>query len=334
MRETYFVDWSEAELLSSQGQAALEEHVFGRFDICLERVVPWIAKRRQLHDARVLEIGCGTGSSTAALACSCANVDAYDIDARGIAGAARRLSLLELSNVTLNHISPDRLIPAIRAKHSTAVSDGVDIVLFYAVLEHQTPNERLESLSTAWEVLTPGGLLVVVDTPNRLTWTDRHTSFLPFYHGLPTEIATRYARYSDRAHLRHDMATSLARDDTIAADQLARWGRGVSYHEFELALGDLTSLVVGDGFDDEILSHQPPTLDERLLYTYWLSNSIDKPLGFVRESLDLILRKPDGNPPPSIHRDLSHAISPLYTEQIGVRGAIKCYLDKLRRRYL
>ena len=71
--------------------------------------------------------------------------------------------------------------------------DGADMVLLFAVLEHLTQEERIRYLSFIWhEILRPGGYLIVVDTPNRLSYFDEHTSVMPFFHLLPPYLALRY----------------------------------------------------------------------------------------------------------------------------------------------
>jgi S-adenosylmethionine-dependent methyltransferase len=92
---------------------------------------------------------------------------------------------------------------------------------------------------------------------------------------------------------------------------LARWGRGVSYHEFELALGPLDDLVVGDGFDPEPMSYYGVSLETRLLYTYAVRKGLKVPPGFLRETLDVILRKPGGAPLPRRKRDLDAIVRPM-----------------------
>ena len=73
-----------------------------------------------------------------------------------------------------------------------------DVIIFFASLEHMTISERLLSLKGTWDMLTDEGLLVIVETPNRLWYVDSHTSFLPFFHWLPNELAFAYSKFSSR----------------------------------------------------------------------------------------------------------------------------------------
>ncbi|MCE7975280.1 MAG: class I SAM-dependent methyltransferase [Leptolyngbya sp. PLA1] len=261
-----------------------------------------MARAGPLARSAVVEIGCGTGSSTAALAPHVAHIQAYDIAPASVAAAQSRLAILGLSErADCTCFEPKSLLATMVSRARVCAGVGgsshpqVDIVLIYAVLEHQTVSERLETLRVCWEVLRPGGVLVVADTPNRLTYWDAHTSELPFYHMLPDSIALPYAARSPRAGLRDSIAEVRAKGHDAAAEVLARWGRGVSYHEFELALGDLTDLVIADGFAPEMMEWLGLSLEEEVLIDYWKRKPIPVPIGFARKTIDVILRKPEGD---------------------------------------
>jgi S-adenosylmethionine-dependent methyltransferase len=108
-----------------------------------------------------------------------------------------------------------------------------DVVVFYASLEHMTLEERGTAMRQAWQLLAPGDLWCVVDTPNRLWYHDGHTSMLPYFHWLPDDLAFAYSRRSPRAGFRECYRVP----DTDSRLHFQRRGRGVSYHELELALG-------------------------------------------------------------------------------------------------
>jgi S-adenosylmethionine-dependent methyltransferase len=115
-----------------------------------------------------------------------------------------------------------------------------DSIIFFASLEHMTLTERLASLRDAWRMLQPGGLLVIIETPNRLWFFDSHTSRLPFFNWLPDKLAFRYSQFSPRENFRE-----LYRQYTPeAAEHFLRRGRGMSFHELEIAIGDVRKLKV------------------------------------------------------------------------------------------
>ena len=102
-----------------------------------------------------------------------------------------------------------------------------DIVLIYAVLEHMTRDERLAAQREAWDKLVSGGILVMVETPNRLWFYDSHTAMTNFFLRLPDDLALRNTARTPRPRY------------TEVTDPMdfVRWGRGVSFHDFDVAFG-------------------------------------------------------------------------------------------------
>ena len=174
----------------------LDRHSYMRHDAALTYIVPWVNQAFPLSGAQIVEIGCGTGSSTAAFAPFAGHVFGYDISNSSIAAANVRLDAHGLSDrATLVALPPDSLLASIERAHA---GTAVDVVLLYAVLEHQTLDERITTLRMAERMLRPGGVIVITETPNRLTYVDRHTSQLPFFHMLPIELQVLYADRSPR----------------------------------------------------------------------------------------------------------------------------------------
>lgn len=212
---------------SDAGRADIEAHTHGRVDTDRRTVIPWLDSLRTLNEANILEIGAGLGASTVCLAEQGANVTAIDVHAEALQVAALRSRLMGLQDRV-------RVIEANGTAIDTLGKRGdFDLVIFFACLEHMTIDERLESLSKAWDLLLPGQQLVIFETPNRLWWLDDHTSMAPFFHWLPDELAVRYAALTPRQHFNQNF--SVPRPDAVV--DLARWGRGASFHEFVLALG-------------------------------------------------------------------------------------------------
>ena len=69
-------------------------------------------------------------------------------------------------------------------------------------------------------MLAENGWLVIIETPNRLWWSDSHTSELPFYNWLPDELAFRY-----RGHSRRHELNGLKQEDGRELLSLVRLGR-------------------------------------------------------------------------------------------------------------
>jgi Methyltransferase domain len=114
----------------------------------------------------------------------------------------------------------------------------MDAVLFFAALEHMTQDERLQSLAAAWSVLSAKGILAIIETPNRLWFFDQHTSQLPFFNWLPHDLAIAYARFSPRENFKNHYGER----SPGMMEHFLRRGRGVSYHEIDLAIAPTQSL--------------------------------------------------------------------------------------------
>lgn len=285
---SYFTNYDADFLHTETGRADIEANVSGRYNNALKYVVPWVANQIDLQGKTLAEVGCGTGASTAAFAHFVKEIVGYDIDDQAVSGARARLEVMGFTNVQLHLVSPEELVTSLRKNHA----GGVDIILLFAVLEHQTIEERHETIRLCWELLNPDGLLVVTETPNLLHYTDLHTSQLPFLHLLPSEL---YARYADRSP-REGFGASFSAGKSLSFKELdtsiMRWGRGVSYHDFELAMGrDYDQYLVADGFENEMLQWFEVSFEEELLRQFFLVRKLQVPLAFSRVVLNVIFKK-------------------------------------------
>jgi 2-polyprenyl-3-methyl-5-hydroxy-6-metoxy-1,4-benzoquinol methylase len=295
--ERFFKGGSFQNADSREQQTYLRDHVRGRYDICRKWLIPWLQNLVDLRRTDIVEIGCGTGSTSAALALEAHSVDAYDIVANAADAASRRAEIMGLSNARFHHYSPESLPAKVAAAHP---ENSVQMVVCFAVLEHAKHQERLDLLRLMWGMLAPGGLLVIGGTPNRLSYWDFHTSWLHFFDSLPHEIAIEYLQRSPRKGLVETMLRTQKQSRDAAEEALVRAGRGVSYHEFELAIGDINPLVVGDGFDPEPLSYFGVDLETRVLYSYAKLKGLNVHPAFLRSTIEVILQKPgeaDARPP-------------------------------------
>jgi 2-polyprenyl-3-methyl-5-hydroxy-6-metoxy-1,4-benzoquinol methylase len=228
----YFPSWYSGILdivkfsESEEGRMALNMHMYVRLGMDRYELVPWLNSVMPLNGARILEIGCGTGSATVALVEQGARVTALDVHEEAVRSAALRCAA---------HGMSAQLRCDNAAKLSEIFEPGeFDMIFFFAVLEHMTLAEREAALCGAWQLLQSGQYLCVGETPNRLWPYDSHTSHLPFFNWLPDEIALRYAKRSPLPSMRERFR---GEDTPEARLRLAREGRGVSFHDFDLALG-------------------------------------------------------------------------------------------------
>ena len=206
-------------------ERAVTDTVSERVAAHRRKTVPWIDSFCDLDGLRILEVGSGHGASTLAIAEQGARVTATDIDANALALGERRLTAVGLSAEFLTLDAAD-----IGEQFDPSTFDAV---LFYASLEHMTTEERLRAIAGAFQVVRAGGFVIVAETPNRLWPYDSHTSRLPFFLWLPDDIAYEYARFSPRAGF-SDLYGGSAEPKPMK--HFLRRGRGVSFHDFELAL--------------------------------------------------------------------------------------------------
>jgi S-adenosylmethionine-dependent methyltransferase len=224
----YHQGWRAKERYSdSSYEHDLNAHLYTRLEGDRRFVIPWLNSARSLKGMRVLEIGCGTGSSSVALAEQGAHVTAIDIDAPALKVAQERCRI--------HGVAVD-----IREANAREVRGfgPLDAVFYFAALEHMTNEERLQSLAEAWSLLSAGGLLAIIETPNRLWYFDDHTSKLPFYNWLPSDLAFSYSRFSARENFKDN----YREPDAALMNHFLRRGRGASYHEIDVAIAPVQSL--------------------------------------------------------------------------------------------
>jgi S-adenosylmethionine-dependent methyltransferase len=211
-------------LATPAGKADLTDHLVNRLHSFRTFVVPWLESIFPLAGAKILEIGCGTGASTISLSEQGARVVGVDESEGALEAARVRCGLYGLGA---------EFIKANAADLKDIANEGeFTAIIFFAVLEHMTWQERSASLRAAWELLRKGQHLIVIETPNRLWHTDHHTTGEPFFHWLQDDMAFAYSRYTKR-QIFNEIFREATEESKI---RFARWGRGVSYHDFVLSL--------------------------------------------------------------------------------------------------
>ncbi len=249
-------------------------------------MAPWINDAYPLKDASVLEIGCGTGAASFALSRVCGLIDSYDIDLPSIAQARATAKELDIKNVRFHDLAPDWALRDKVDLFLVGESAKYDVVLLPAVLEHMQISERIPALTRLWELLRPNGVLVVYDTPNRLYPYDVHTFRLPFADWLPDELMLMYIDRSPRREVADPVAVA---DDPKHA--MYRFGRGVSYHEFDLAIGLNEIEVINDGYSRRLEHRMRNDVFCGMLAETFRRYAPHVPPGFGKDFLELVLRK-------------------------------------------
>jgi S-adenosylmethionine-dependent methyltransferase len=277
---------------TEEGRGELQRQVSGRLEWFRATHIPWLLSQMKLDGARILEVGAGTGVSTVALLeAGAAYVHGIDVDDAALTVARKRVSLHGFKDAEFHAMNATDL------EHFSGQT--FDLILFFATIEHMTHLERMATLPLVWNSLMgPGALLCVLDTPNRLWYNDRHTGMLPFFHWLPDDVAIDYMRFSPRNSLRDDFV-KRGPDDY---ERLARWGRGISFHDFDLWFGQIDDTTEVVGMDEYYREKDPAwakvweqTLEGRF-YTYLREAAPHVPSPFFGEALNLVIRKPRASP--------------------------------------
>jgi 2-polyprenyl-3-methyl-5-hydroxy-6-metoxy-1,4-benzoquinol methylase len=125
-----------------------------------------------LKNKRILDFGCGTGASTAALAFYCENLVAFDIDQASLTICEKR-------------IAEHGLEGGVRFYHANKIESIMnelgrfDIILANGVLEHipiSSHGLRESTMKNLVEMLKKPGFICINDTPNRIFPLDFHTT--------------------------------------------------------------------------------------------------------------------------------------------------------------
>ena len=250
--------------------------------------IPFLNYYHPLKGSKVLEIGCGTGSSTVALTEQGCIVTGIDVDSGALQVGKDRIEQYKLKAdfrcMNCNEIS------------TTFEKDSFDIVIFFATMEHLTNEEKKEAILQSWAVTKPGGIWCILGTPNLMWHFDIHTSMLPHYFWLPDDIAFEYAKFSPRKEFVEDLK---GKKFETYREPFARWGRGVSYHFLDLYLGDVTKLNVLDSLYGFLFKHK--SWVQKLLYKRTFEYKYKKmmmqtgragvQLPFYENYLDVLIKK-------------------------------------------
>ncbi len=148
------------------------------------------------EQTKFLDFGCGTGTSTATIARLGYPVVGVEIVPK----------MLEVARLIARDYGLDDLETFVDTESTEQLpfEDGAfDGVVTFGVFEHIRPRERMDFVDECWRVLTPGGILYVVSSPNRLWPMDGNTSSMPLVHWLPLWMArpiiNRFSKKSDRS---------------------------------------------------------------------------------------------------------------------------------------
>lgn len=250
-----------------------------------------------------VEVGSGTGTKSISLAGLFGTYIGIEINDDQVTQANERNRLFgsrdtrfisaNAADVLKNHAAFD-------------IPDKIDVLILYAVLEHMTQEEKQIVIALANDVMSQGGSVLVMESPNRLIPFDAHTTGMHFFNWLPDDLANPLARVgAANPKIKESL---LSWENPNASTALARAGRGVSHHDFSLSLPHplQTYSFDLDGFDVEMLNMEPFNYQEFALLGYLAANEPDLPAAaFSRSWLDFLVSRKDGKSPLPERRFLS-----------------------------
>lgn len=150
-----------------------------------------------MRPLKILDYGCGAGSSTLTLSRlfpKAAAIRGVDFVGPFLDIARARMAHYGVANVEFINVPSGGAFAADRGEY--------DLVFLNAVYEHLLPLERPAVLATIWSALKPGGALILNQTPHRWFPIETHTSGLPLINYLPAAAAHRAVRRFSKRQIR------------------------------------------------------------------------------------------------------------------------------------
>ncbi len=204
------------------------------FDYVGKRLITLINRFGSLRGKRVLDIGSGSGSSAFVM---------MDKGAKNVQGVEPNAQFVELAEMRARDEGFQNDVSFLQLKDTTKLpfEDGkFDIVTFSAVVEHIPPSLRSDIIKEAYRCLTPGGLIVFTETPNRAFPYDGHTTGLPLISWMPLWLAYPIAKT-----LSWKVKRGLTKEQMVAEGIV-----GGSYWKIKKAIPDAECLNLKGGDAD------------------------------------------------------------------------------------
>jgi SAM-dependent methyltransferase len=168
-------------------------------------------RSRGQRGLRVLEVGCSFGHMTEFLAeqPEVETLATFDTDPAFVELTRAKVQELELDAVReVRHLDQG-------ATCTLPWADGAfDLVVAVGVVEHLPVRHRRQQVDEYYRVLAAGGLLAILDTPNRWFPLETHSVGLPLVQWLPPPLAYRYARLGRPRRFRAVSYKSFIADGT------------------------------------------------------------------------------------------------------------------------
>ncbi|MBU1699029.1 MAG: class I SAM-dependent methyltransferase [Candidatus Eisenbacteria bacterium] len=175
-----------------------------------DQFISFVRRQTSLKNKKILDFGCGCGSSSILLSREGAIVTGVDPHEGN-----RRAARLRIEDEGLGGLVD---IPDVSVMDDLPFEEAsFDLITLSAVLEHIHPQERHSILNHLWDRLQPGGMLIITETPNRIWPFDGHTTRLPFVHWLPLSMACSSARLIRPVEFRNKSTERLIADGIVGS---------------------------------------------------------------------------------------------------------------------
>jgi SAM-dependent methyltransferase len=172
--------------------------------------------RDLIEGKRVLDFGASYGLSAVVLIeFGASYVWGVEPEAWRVEKGREFITRLDLADrVRLSHVEDTTKL--------NAPDSAFSFILANAVFEH-IPQPRAAYIRELWRLLSPGGSLLIRETPNKYLPIDFHTLHFPLTNWLPSSVSRR-------------IGTFLRRFDPARTDWASSGWRGMGYYEFVNAI--------------------------------------------------------------------------------------------------
>jgi 2-polyprenyl-3-methyl-5-hydroxy-6-metoxy-1,4-benzoquinol methylase len=262
---------------------SLENNAFRRHDRFLKEFLPKITENIPDCEKRtVIEFGFGQGSTSHALSHVFKKVYSFEIDQVKIDIAEKRKQIFNLHNVNFYTYPPELVL-----KEAIELADDGTVFVLFAVLEHMKEKERLTTLREIWKKMGEDNYLFVGNTPNRLAYYDLHTHEHSFLFTLPDITCLEYLKLDKNIRYAREYIKQFEEEGMEAFSlKRARRGMGISFHDFQIALGkNLNDYVICGDFS------KPWKFYDALLAAYFINYEIEVPICFAMRDMYFLLKK-------------------------------------------
>tara|TARA_B100001250_G_C19693196_1_gene741316 strand:+ start:256 stop:1152 length:897 start_codon:yes stop_codon:yes gene_type:complete len=245
-----------------------------------EWLIPFINSNDiKLKNKKILDIGCGGGSSTFAISLSSKKCHVIGIDVE--------LPSINHAKESYKNLYNDLNIEFLHQKNNNSIdfeNNQFDIVVFNAVFEHVYLSDRKGLLLESLRVLKKNGYIVIIGTPNKWFPNDSHTSNLWFVPWMPLFFAKYYVLFRNGAIKKSD---ELAKSNLSIFEKLRtipknewifRGIRGTGYNEIKkwANSSNIKYKIVNNDNNKELDSYMKSSKSLKSLYQNYLIRSVIK----------------------------------------------------------